>query len=458
MNQEQQKILSERLLTAEQGVLGSMLIDGEAIGPMLAAVRPEDFQRPENRNIFQAFRELYGQGKACDPILVNEYMGGSYRQYLADLMELTPTAANAEEYARVLRESSRLWRLRTIGDKLAQAEDLEACRKLADQAGLLLCDRSEVRKTDMKQGLKEFFLRHGGGQQKEFIRWGISWLDERLHIGGGDMVVIGGQASSGKTAFALQLAFHIARQKRVGFFSYETGNEKLIDRTVACQTLVSYEKVMTDKLEREDMQQIYEMRRELEEPDMEYLETNGWTVSDIGAYAMARRYDVIVVDYLQKIAVTSQGRYLGDYERVSRVSSDLQQLGRQTGRIIIALSQLSRPGKDGLGPTMSSLRSSGQIEQDADVVLLLYRENEQDTESRRKLVIAKNKDGRANEGTLLEFDGDNQRFRRSVSWTRRSGCGRKKSRRRPPSSGPWRGMDLRRLMKRRERIYIHENR
>ena len=417
MNQEQQKILSERLLTAEQGVLGSMLIDGEAIGPMLAAVRPEDFQRPENRNIFQAFRELYGQGKACDPILVNEYMGGSYRQYLADLMELTPTAANAEEYARVLRESSRLWRLRTIGDKLAQAEDLEACRKLADQAGLLLCDRSEVRKTDMKQGLKEFFLRHGGGQQKEFIRWGISWLDERLHIGGGDMVVIGGQASSGKTAFALQLAFHIARQKRVGFFSYETGNEKLIDRTVACQTLVSYEKVMTDKLEREDMQQIYEMRRELEEPDMEYLETNGWTVSDIGAYAMARRYDVIVVDYLQKIAVTSQGRYLGDYERVSRVSSDLQQLGRQTGRSIIALSQLSRPGKDGMGPTMSSLRSSGQIEQDADVVLLLYRENEQDTESRRKLVIAKNKDGRANEGTLLEFDGDNQRFRRSVSWT-----------------------------------------
>ena len=417
MNQEQQKILSERLLTAEQGVLGSMLIDGEAIGPMLAAVRPEDFQRPENRNIFQAFRELYGQGKACDPILVNEYMGGSYRQYLADLMELTPTAANAEEYARVLRESSRLWRLRTIGDKLAQAEDLESCRKLADQAGLLLCDRSEVRKTDMKQGLKEFFLRHGGGQQKEFIRWGISWLDERLHIGGGDMVVIGGQASSGKTAFALQLAFHIARQKRVGFFSYETGNEKLIDRTVACQTLVSYEKVMTDKLEREDMQQIYEMRRELEEPDMEYLETNGWTVSDIGAYAMARRYDVIVVDYLQKIAVTSQGRYLGDYERVSRVSSDLQQLGRQTGRIIIALSQLSRPGKDGLGPTMASLRSSGQIEQDADVVLLLYRENEQDAESRRKLVIAKNKDGRANEGTLLEFDGDNQRFRRSVSWT-----------------------------------------
>lgn len=404
-------------MTAEQGVLGSMLIDEEAIGPMLMAVSAEDFQRPENRNIFRAFRELYGQGRACDAILVNEHLGGSYNQYLASLIELTPTAANAGEYARVLKESSRLWRLRAIGDKLAQAEDLEDARALAEQASSLLCEHSEVRKVDMKQGLREFFLRHGGGQRKEFISWGLSWLDERLHISGGDMVVIGGQASSGKTAFALQLAFHIARKKRVGFFSYEIGNDKLIDRTVTCQTLVSYEKVMTGKLEREDMQQIYEMRRELEGPHMEYLETGGWTVSDIGAYAMARRYDVIVVDYLQKVAVVSRGRHLRDYEQVSQVSSDLQQLGRQTGRTIIALSQLSRPDKEGLAPTMASLRSSGQIEQDADVVLLLYKEDPENAESRRKLVIAKNKDGRANEGTLLEFDGDNQRFRRSVSCT-----------------------------------------
>lgn len=417
MNQKQEKILSERLLTAEQGVLGSMLIDEEAIGPMLMAVSAEDFQRPENRNIFRAFRELYGQGRACDAILVNEHLGGSYNQYLASLIELTPTAANAGEYARVLKESSRLWRLRAIGDKLAQAEDLEDARALAEQASSLLCEHSEVRKVDMKQGLREFFLRHGGGQRKEFISWGLSWLDERLHISGGDMVVIGGQASSGKTAFALQLAFHIARKKRVGFFSYETGNDKLIDRTVTCQTLVSYEKVMTGKLEREDMQQIYEMRRELEGPHMEYLETGGWTVSDIGAYAMARRYDVIVVDYLQKVAVVSRGRHLRDYEQVSQVSSDLQQLGRQTGRTIIALSQLSRPDKEGLAPTMASLRSSGQIEQDADVVLLLYKEDPENAESRRKLVIAKNKDGRANEGTLLNFDGDNQRFRKSVSCT-----------------------------------------
>lgn len=85
---------------AGAGVLGAMLIDEEAIGPMLMAVSAEDFQRPENRNIFRAFRELYGQGKACDPILVNEHLGGSYNQYLATLIELTPTSANADAYAR----------------------------------------------------------------------------------------------------------------------------------------------------------------------------------------------------------------------------------------------------------------------------------------------------------------------------------------------------------------------
>lgn len=413
MNTQIERSLHERLLTAEQGVLGSMLIDEAAVGPMLTAVSEDDFQVPENRNVFRAFRELYGQGRAPDPILVNEHLGGAYGKYLSELMEVTPTAANADEYARLLKEASRLWRLRDIGVQLAQAEDLDGARALSDRASLLLCEQGTVRKVDMKRGLQEFFLRHGGEKRKDFIRWGFSWLDERLHVSEGDMVVIGGLASSGKTALALQMAFHIAKKRRVGFFSYETGKDKLMDRTVTCQTLVSYGKIMKDQLEHADLKQVYDMRQYIQEPRLEYLETGGWTVSDIGSYAMAQHYDVIVVDYLQKIEAAGQGRFATESERVGRISSDLQQLGRRTGKVIIALSQLSRPDKDGSGPTMASLRHSGQIEQDADVVLLLYRESLMDQTSRRKLVIAKNKDGRANEGTILEFDGDNQRFRRS---------------------------------------------
>ena len=129
---------------------------------------------------------------------------------------------------------------------------------------------------------------------------------------------------------------------------------------------------MSDQLEERDFAQVYDMSGHLTSPALELLETGGMTVSAIGSYAMARHYDVIVVDYLQKIPAA--GRTANDFERVSQVSSDLQQLGRRTGKVIIALSQLSRPEGDGKAPTMSSLRQSGQIEQDADVVLLLYKE------------------------------------------------------------------------------------
>lgn len=412
MSQEQKEILSQRMLTAEQGVLGSMLIDGDVVGSVLMAVEEDDFRVPEHRNVFRAFRELYGQGRAPDPILVNEYLGGAYGQLMAGLMEITPTAANAEEYARMLRESSRLWRLRELGDRLAQAGDLEDCRELADQANMLLCAQSGVRRLDMGQGWKDFFVRHDPKNRKDCVRWGLADLDQHLHVAGGDMVVIGGYASAGKTAFALQLAFHMAKERRVGFFSYETSVDKLHDRVVACQALASYRKIASDTLEKADFEQVYGMREQLSAPALEFLEASGMGVSSVGAYAMARHYDVIVVDYLQKLPAAGRDRRLSDFERVSQVSDGLQQLARRTGKVVVALSQLSRPDREGQPPTLSSLRQSGQIEQDADVVLLLYKEDPTIPDSRRNLDFAKNKDGLAGIGLSLVFDGDNQRFMR----------------------------------------------
>lgn len=404
-------ILSEQLMSAAAGVLGSMLIDEAAVGPMLMAVAESDFQLPEHRNLFRAIKTLHSQGRPADTILVNEQLGGDYGPLILALMEATPTSANADEYARELKRISRLWHLRQIGDQLCQADDPDICRQLVDQANLLLCERSGIRRLDMKQGLKEFFVRHNPKKARDTLKWGLSRLDENLYVSAGDMVVIGGYASAGKTALALQLAFHIAKSRRVGFFSYETSADKLHDRTVACQAQTSYKKIMSDQLEDRDFSQVYDMSQHLTSPSLELLETGGMTVSSIGSYSMARHYDVIVVDYLQKIP--SSRRTVNDFERVSQVSSDLQQLGRQTGKIIIALSQLSRPEGDGKAPTMSSLRQSGQIEQDADVVLLLYKEYPKETFSRRCLDIAKNKDGLAGLGILLNFDGDTQRFSQS---------------------------------------------
>jgi len=408
-------LLDQKMLSAAEGVLGSMLIDEKAVGPILQAVTEEDFLKPEYRSVFRAIRDLYGQGKPCDPILLNEYLGGDYGPLLLTLIDLTPTSANAGAYAEILRETSRLWRLREIGLQLNEAVELDACRELVDKANLLLSERSGVRRLDMERGFTEFFKRHSQSRPPDHLRLGLGRLDELVQMRPGDMVVIGGYASAGKTAFALQLAFQIARAKRVGFFSYETDADKLHDRLVACQTQTSYARMMTGKLEYDDYGRVKGLREHLTGPAMELLESYGMTVSGIGAYAMARHYDVIVVDYLQKIPAARTGRALSEFERVSQVSNDLQQLGRRTGKTIIALSQLSRAEHDQKAPTMASLRQSGQIEQDADVVLLLYKEFPKERYSRRCLDVAKNKDGIAGEGMLLNFDGDKQRFSPSLA-------------------------------------------
>ncbi len=152
-----QELLSESLMTAAAGVLGSMLIDENAVGPMLTAVDERDFQLPEQRNVFRAIRDLYSQRRPVDGITVSEQLGGGYREYLARLIQETPTSANADVYAALLKKSSRLWQLRQLGTALEQAEDEEACRTLIDKANLLFCERSGVRKLTMEQGFREFF-------------------------------------------------------------------------------------------------------------------------------------------------------------------------------------------------------------------------------------------------------------------------------------------------------------
>lgn len=405
------------MMTAAVGVLGSMLIDEAAVGPMLMAVSEEDFQYPQHRNVFRAIRKRYSSGQAVDPILINEELGGTYGKLLAEMMDLTPTSANADDYAAALKKSSRLWQLQQIGDALATTEDEDQCRELIDKANMLFCERSSVRRVSMKQAFINFMKRREG-KPVERLSWCFSDLDSQLHVGQGDMVVIGGYPSAGKTAFALQIAFHLAKTKRVGFFSYETNADKLYDRTVACQTLTSFTGIMTNKLTQEDYDKIWDMRQLMTAPALDLLESSGMTVSSISAYAMASHYDVVIVDYLQKIPAMRSGRYLGDFERVSQVSSELQQLGRTTGKTVIALSQLTRAEKRKDGstppPTLSSLRQSGQIEQDADVVMLLYKEYQDFAYSRRCLDIAKNKDGIAGLGLLLNFDGDKQRFSKSI--------------------------------------------
>ena len=409
--------LGSEAVSAEIGVLGSMLIDEAAVGPVMLTLTEEDFLTREAKRVFQAMRTRYTRGEPVDPLLIAADLGDAYRPVLAKYIDETVTAANAEHYAQALKRTSRLYRLRRLGEELSQAADEDACRALIDRGNLLFCERSDVRRMTMEDGFREFFVRHDPKKPPEYFKWRFGGLDEEVHAAGGDMVVVGGYPSAGKTAFALQVAFAWAKTRRVGFFSYETAVDKLHDRTVACQAQLSFRQIMTGKLEEADFQRVYELRSRLTAPGLELIEANGMTVSAIGSYAMAHHYDVILVDYLQKIPAARGGRPLNDFERVSQVSSGLQQLGRSTGKVIIALSQLSRMErrKDGsiLPPTMASLRQSGQIEQDADVVMLLYKAVPDAPLSPRVLDVVKNKDGESGLHMLLDFDGDKQRFSRA---------------------------------------------
>ena len=209
------------------------------------------------------------------------------------------------------------------------------------------------------------------------------------------------------------MSFHIAEQKRVGYFYYENNDKKLFDRLVALKAKVSFGKIKRFDLQEEDFEQIVAVQNALTAPALEFVDASGMTAADVRAMALSRRYELVVVDYLQKIPSSRGRRGLSDFERVSEVSGDLQNLGRQTGTAVLALSQLSRPKAGGVQePGMHAFRQSGQIEQDADVALLLYKEAGKDQKTARVLKIGKNKEGEANLAMRMYFDGDTQSFSR----------------------------------------------
>lgn len=401
-------------LNAQCSVLGAMLIDPETVGPILNQLTPDDFPDGRYRAIFLAIKRLQGQGKIPDALTVNAALGGNYRDILAGILEITVTSANAEEYAAICHKTSLQIHLAELGTQLAAAEgDLEAQLGIVDKLNALTCEKPGVRITSLGQCYQEFLDRHAEGKKPAYFTWGIPALDERIYVEPGDFIVLGGYPSTGKTALALQMAFHIAAGKRVGYFYYENNDKKLFDRLVALNSKVSFGKIKRYDLQKEDFGQIVSVQGPLTSPSLEFVDASGMTTADLRALALSRHHELVVVDYLQKIPGSRGRRGLSDFERVSEVSGDLQNLGRQTGTAVLALSQLSRPEKGKyVKPGMHSFRQSGQIEQDADVALLLYKEQGRDPKTSRVLEIGKNKEGEAGLGLRMYFDGNTQTFSR----------------------------------------------
>ena len=420
---------------AANAVLGAMLIDPACIGPVLAALGNQDFPYSAQRVVFQAIRALFRQGGPVDAVLVAGKLaeaGFDRRDYLAQLIETTPTSANVLAYAQQLKSASTVLRLRDVGMRLANARTADEAGALLDEANRLRVQKPGVREVTFSQAYEQFFDRHDGETAVTSLTWDIAQLNDVLQVQPGHLVVLGAYPGVGKTAFALQNAVGFTKLGPVGYYSFESTSGQIYDRHVARTALLDAGKIKKNQLTESEYAEILELKPQLAGPPVTLIDAAGMTAEDVTAHAQARHFRTVIVDYIQKVRGAAASQYRGrvptEYERVTAASSAFQNFAVQTETAVVLLSQMTRPAKVTQKykdpekgwqvmsltppPTLSSLRASGQLEQDADVVLLMWREDDESKTSPRVLQIAKNRHGEAMDKVRLEFDGAHMQFRR----------------------------------------------
>ena len=393
--------IDERWVYAQQSILGSVLIDPRCAGKLVFRVGEDDFVEVY-RTIYTAIRDLYTTGKAVDPVTVLDRLGGGaeYYKLLKELMDITPTAANIDSYIGVCRECSKIYRYKQIGEALLgieSAADAEDVLSSANRVGI----SNGMECWTVGEALRDFFQRYS--KKVEYLHWFLPQLDPRLNLELGDFCLLGGRPSSGKSAFAVEAAVYwsVVCGYRVGFYSHETSREKLTNRMVAACARVPLDGVKHSSLTDDQIQDVCNIARRIEAAPLDIISCAGKTVAEMQAFALSRRHQIIIVDYLQIVA----GPGKDEYSQVSAISKSLHVMCQSLGIFCLALCQLSRTR--GARPSLEDLRSSGQLEQDADAVLFLHRQEGKDDE--REFVIAKNKEGECRT-TNLHFDGKIQHF------------------------------------------------
>lgn len=398
---------------AEAAIIGAMLIDPACIGDVLLAVNGSDFLTARHGAIFTAIRELFTEGRPVDPVTVVNRVGPECRETIYACMTVTPTAANVLTYCETLREQTRLYRLKLAAEAVAGVDSLETAQKLMTQALSDAGDRPGVEITGLAEMLGGFFQRMSA-PEPPYLHWGVPMLDRALAVAGSKYVLLGARPSTGKTALALQLGLTIAEQKRVGFFSLETGADTAGDRIVAQNMSATLPFIQRRKLDATDMRVLSTEAARLtgQARGFDFVTGSAMTVADIRTIALARRYDVVIVDYVQLVAPGNPKLAAERTQAMQAVSMELRAMAQLTGITVIALAQLRRPepGAKPKPPTMADLKESGQFEQDADAVMLLYLEDAENRHSDRFLKIDKNKEGEAGLRCRLKFDGRKQRF------------------------------------------------
>lgn len=412
------KMSAQLWLEAENAVIGALLLDERLAPSILATVDVADIGDAANRRIYQAARALLLEDKPIDPVTLRNQLGAEYTDRLMKLMEVVPTTANWREYAAIMHEQAVLTRIRDMAHELMAEPTLEGCRGKIAALGEMLSAGRGIEAWTMADAYRYFMSTQDDNEEVEYVSYGIREVDESTFTELGDVIIVGGEPSSGKTLLALQMAYHMARRYKVGFFSLETKPKKLTVRLVSGAIDIDFTAIKRHQLRESDWQRVAEGGQDFTTRNLVLLRGGGMTASQIQAISRSYGFDVIFVDYVQMIVPETDPR-LGQTQAMAAVSRSMHMFAQSSGTLVVELAQLSRPDKQSKWrePTMHDLKETGQLEQDADVILLLYKPKpgteidgvEIDVEESRILKMAKQKEGPL-KNWLMHFDGAKQRM------------------------------------------------
>lgn len=430
-------------ITAEQSVIGVALGWPEKIPTILSRVSSADFCE-DLAPWIMALEELSAAWKEITIVTWLHQMDNGdpeeahrRRQLALQFGDLAPTATTLECHLKIIQDMSKYRRLQRMALQIASAPPtLDGLAEIVeDMVGVLHSEKKQDSR-DMVEMWQLFEQLHDTDEPPKFARTGLSRLDERVFMREGRYGFIAAYPSVGKTALSIKFALNFAAQGyRVGYFSMETDHAGLIERIATAASGIDNLIIQKNRLTRGDWAGLSSIVQKTSAYPIDWIEASGMTVTSIRERTRVRKYDVIFIDYIQLIP-SSQKRYQSRYEIMTETSIALHNLAQQQKVLVIPLSQLSRPdkfaGPHPPPPTMSSLRESGQLEQDADFILALYEDDLTQAEINSGCTVPdgdtllmcrvlKNKTGPKNGGIHILFSGRTQRFRQLEAPNQRNG-------------------------------------
>lgn len=406
---------------AEQAVLGSMLVDKDAVISAVEVLKADDFYREDNKEIYAAMFELYSLGKHIDMITVQdqltlrgtiEKVGGT--EYIAMLIDNVPTTSNIESYVKIVEEKSIIRQLIKAANNIlklgyAQTEEVDA---LIEKAEKDIFDIMQNRNSKGYASIKEILVSTFDQIEEMFqnknkvsgLETGFVDLDSKISgLNKSDLLIVAARPAMGKSAFVLNIASFVAMHLKVPtmIFSLEMSKEQMVNRILCSESEVDSMKVRNADLSSDDWLKLGEASGRLSEVPLYIDDTPGLSSAELRAKCRKAKLEkdigLVIIDYLQ--LMESKTKSPSRQQEISEISRSLKILAKELSVPVIALSQLSRATESRVDhrPMLSDLRESGAIEQDADIVMFLHREDYYNPETEKKnvaeVIVAKNRSG-----------------------------------------------------------------